>query len=94
MMEHPKSALRHLWAAIQVLRRAEDLFSEDEISNLVPVYDAVLRLDFLTQKLVPYSSSSLQDPVRAMMQTPFWKRISPEFCPIYQADRVAVNVTD
>jgi hypothetical protein len=26
-----------------------------------------------------------------MMQTPFWNRVSPEFCPIYQADRVAAE---
>jgi hypothetical protein len=92
MMENPKGALRHLWAAIQVLRKAEDSLSEDELSNLVPVYDAMLRLDFLAQKLVPYSSSSfMRCPDQAMMVRPFWNRISPAFSGITQSDQVAVE---
>jgi hypothetical protein len=91
-MQNPKSALRHLWAAIQVLRRAEASLSEVEVSGLAPVYDAILRLDFLAQKLVPYSSSSfLQFSDRAMIETPFWNRASPELSLMNQSDRVAAE---
>ncbi|KAE9373812.1 hypothetical protein N431DRAFT_504371 [Stipitochalara longipes BDJ] len=92
MMENPKGALRHLWAAIQLLRRSEESLSDAEISNMVPLYDAMLRLDFLAQKLVPYSSSSfLRCPNQAMMTSPFWNRISPEFSGMTQLDRVATE---
>ena len=36
-MENPKSAFRHLWAAIQLFRQIEDRFVDDDLSNLVPI---------------------------------------------------------
>lgn len=82
-MENPKGAFRHLWAAIQLLRSAEERLPDREISNLVPVYDAMLRLDFIAQKLVPYSVSSFSRcPDRAIMATPFWNRPYSEFAGI------------
>lgn len=92
MMENPTGALRHLWAAIQVLRRSEDSLSEVEMSNMVPLYDAMIRLDFLAQKLVPYSSSSfLRCPDQAMMVAPYWNRASLEFSGMTRSDRVATE---
>ncbi|KFY33748.1 hypothetical protein V494_07355 [Pseudogymnoascus sp. VKM F-4513 (FW-928)] len=56
--ENPKGALRHLWAAIQFLPESEDTFSISNPHNMVPLCDAMLELDILAQKLVPYASSS------------------------------------
>lgn len=79
-LENPKSAFRHLWAAIQLFRKIEELLSEGDISDLVPVYDAMLRLDFTAQKYVPYSLSSFtRCSELAIMEKPFWNRPSPQF---------------
>jgi len=89
-MESPKSAFRHLWAAIQLFRQIEDRFVNDDLSNLVPIYDAMLRLDFLAQKHVPYSLSSFSRcSDSAMMENPFWNRPSPQFPRSSYSDRVA-----
>lgn len=89
-MQNPKGAFRHLWAAIQLLRSTENKFSDAEVSNLVPVYDAMLRLDFSAQKLVPYARSSLWHfSGRAMMESPFWNRTSPKFSEIGETDSLA-----
>ncbi|TVY81661.1 Transcriptional regulatory protein moc3 [Lachnellula suecica] len=91
-LESPKGALRHLWAAIQILQKSEEHFSESETSNIVPLYDAALRLDFIAQKLIPYARSSLyRCPDRAMMLTPFWNRAPPEFSGISHADTIAAE---
>ena len=91
-MDNPKGAFRHLWAAIQLLRRSEKRLSNKEVSNMVPVYDAMLRLDFLAQKLVPYACSSfLRCSDRAIMESPFWNRPSPEYSGISQSDSVAAE---
>lgn len=94
IMENPKGALRHLWAAIQLLRKSEKSLSNTEVSNIVPVFDAMLRLDFLAQQLVPYASSSFLDTRvsnQAMMESPFWSRTSPEFSGVSHSDRVAAE---
>ena len=57
-MESYKSALRHLYAAIQVLRCFEQQRPPTAEVNMVPIYDAVMRLDFLAMKLIPYASSA------------------------------------
>ena len=57
-MESPKSALRHLYAAIQIFRRFEKHFPPAKVAKLTPIYDSILRFDFLAMKLVPYASSS------------------------------------
>lgn len=86
-MENPKGALRHLWAAIQILRRSEGQLSGVDIANLVPVQEVVLRLDFLAQKLVPYACSSLlRSSDLAFMHAPFWNRPTTEFPGILQPD--------
>jgi hypothetical protein len=91
-MENPKGAFRHLWAAVQLLRSIEDGLTELEISNMVPVYDAMLRLDFLAQKLVPYSCSSfLRCSDVAMMESPFWNRPSLRYSGASQSDNVAAE---
>ncbi|OBT78588.1 hypothetical protein VF21_02245 [Pseudogymnoascus sp. 05NY08] len=56
--ENPKGALQHLWAAIQFLPESEDMSSISNPRNMVPLCDAMLELDILAQKLVPYASSS------------------------------------
>ncbi|KFY82663.1 hypothetical protein V500_10399 [Pseudogymnoascus sp. VKM F-4518 (FW-2643)] len=56
--ENPKGALQHLWAAIQFLPESEDILSASNSRNMVPLRDAMLELDILAQKLVPYASSS------------------------------------
>ncbi|OBT66735.1 hypothetical protein VE03_04125 [Pseudogymnoascus sp. 23342-1-I1] len=56
--ENPKGALRHLWAAIQFLPESEDILSISSTCNMAPLRDAMLELDILAQKLVPYASSS------------------------------------
>jgi hypothetical protein len=59
---------------------------------MVPVYDAMLRLDFLAQKLVPYSCSSfLRCSDLAMMESPFWNRPSLKFPGALQSDSVAAE---
>ncbi|KAH8657198.1 hypothetical protein BGZ60DRAFT_142089 [Tricladium varicosporioides] len=91
-MENPKAAFRHLWAAIQLLRSSEERLSDEEISNLVPVFDAMLRLDFLAQKLVPFACSSfvrLSD--LAFLESPFWNRAAPKFSGCSQADLISAE---
>jgi hypothetical protein len=78
-MDNTKAAFRHLSAAIQVLRRSEVQLSPTGLANMVPVYDVILRLDFLAQKLVPYAGSSFSRcPDLAFMERPFWNSQSNE----------------
>ncbi|KUJ14113.1 uncharacterized protein LY89DRAFT_651193 [Mollisia scopiformis] len=91
-MENPKASFRHLWAAIQLLRKSEGRLSNSEVLNMVPVYDAMLRLDFLAQKLVPYARSSfLKTADLAINESPFWNRQDPEFVGVDPADRIATE---
>ena len=91
-MENQKGAFRHLWAAIQFFRRSEKLLPKPEVSDMVPIYDAMLRLDFLAQKLVPYARSSfLRCSDQAFMERPFWNRPSLECAGISQSDRIAAE---
>jgi len=91
-MENPKGAFRHLWAGIQLLQHSEQRLSEDEVSNMVPVYDAMIRLDFIAQKLVPYACSSfLRISDRAILESPFWNRPSPEFSGLVKSDAIAAE---
>lgn len=77
-MKSSKTALRHLYAAIQVLRRSEPQLSPTDLINMVPIYDVILRFDFLAMKLVPYASSSLPRwPSLAYRELPSWSRLSP-----------------
>lgn len=47
----------------------------NQLSNMAPIYDAIIRLDFLAQKLVPFARSSfLRCSDLAIMETPFWNR--------------------
>lgn len=88
--ENPRGSFRHLWAAIQLFRQIEGRFTESEMSSLVPIYDAMLRLDFTAQKYVPYSLSSFtQFQNLAIMERPFWNRPSPQFVRSSYSDRVA-----
>lgn len=89
-MENPKGAFGHLWAAIQLMRRSEEHLSERDISNMIPVYDAMLRLDFLAQKVVPYACSSfLRFSDKAIMERPFWNRPAIEYSSMAIHDRIA-----
>ena len=91
-MENPNGALRHLWAAIQLLREFESRLSGIDLAKMVPVQEVILRLDFLAQKLVPYSSSSLlQSPELAFMHAPFWNRVTTEYPGLVQPDPVTTE---
>lgn len=91
-MENPKGALRHLWAAIQLLRGSEDGLTNDEVANMVPLFDAMIRLDFLAQKLVPYARSSFMRCSNiAIMESPFWNRPSLKFSGLSPMDPVAAE---
>jgi hypothetical protein len=90
-MENAKGALHHLWAAIKLLRESERELSDEEVTNMVPLYDAMIRLDFLAQKLVPYACSSfLRCSDIALMESPFWNRPSPEFSSL-SSDSIAAE---
>jgi hypothetical protein len=79
-MASSKPALRHLYAAIQVLRRSEPQLSPTDLINMVPIYDVILRFDFLALKLVPYASSSFSRcSTLAFMELPFWSRQPDDF---------------
>jgi hypothetical protein len=59
---------------------------------MVPLFDAMLRLDFIAQKLVPYAASSFSVcSDLAIMEKPFWNRPSPEYSGGGQPDRVAAE---
>ena len=91
-MENPKGALRHLWAAIQLLRKSEARLSGVDLAHIVPVQDVILRLDFLAQKLVPYACSSLvRSSDLAFMHAPFWNRSTTEFPGLIRPDPVATE---
>lgn len=91
-MENPKGTFRHLWAAIQLLRSTEPRLSSVEASSMAPLYDAILRLDFLAQKLVPYSSSSfLRHSDHALLERPFWNRPSLQYSGICPANQIAAE---
>jgi hypothetical protein len=88
-MENPKGALRHLWAAIQLMRRSEGRLSAVDVAKMVPVQEVLLRLDFLAQKLVPFACSSLlRSSDLAFMHAPFWNRPTTEFPGLVRADPV------
>ena len=79
-MESSQPAFRHLYAAIQVLRRSESQFSPTDLINMVPIYDVILRLDFLAMKLIPYASSSFSRcPTLAYNKLPSLSRQSSDF---------------
>ncbi|MCJ1472067.1 hypothetical protein MMC13_000712 [Lambiella insularis] len=81
-MESSKAALRHLYAAIQVLRRSEPQLSPTDLMNMVPIYDVILRFDFLAMKLVPFASSSFSRcPTLAYRELPSWFRQPNDFSP-------------
>ncbi|KAH7311120.1 hypothetical protein BKA65DRAFT_163948 [Rhexocercosporidium sp. MPI-PUGE-AT-0058] len=89
-MENAKGAFEHLWAAIQLMRNSEERLPELETANMVPVYDAMLRLDFLAQKVVPYASSSfLRFSDRAIMERPFWNRPVIKYSKAPLSDQIA-----
>ncbi|KAG4444034.1 hypothetical protein IFR05_000494 [Cadophora sp. M221] len=89
-MENPKGAFGHLWAAIQLMRSSEERLSEVDVANMVPVYDSMLRLDFLAQKFIPYASSSfLRFSDRAIMERPFWNRPAVEYSGMTSNDHIA-----
>ncbi|CZR58511.1 uncharacterized protein PAC_08403 [Phialocephala subalpina] len=88
-MENPKSAFRHLYAAIQLFQKSEPRLSAPEISNLIPVHDAMLRLDFLAQKVIPYSRSSFLRCEIAFNEPPYWNRSGPSFPGTAQSDQIA-----
>lgn len=91
-MENSKGAFRHLWAAIQLLRRSEQLLSKAEIANMVPVYDVMLRLDLHAQKLVPFARSAfLECSDLAIMESPFWNRPSLDFPGVGEPDSIAAE---
>jgi hypothetical protein len=91
-MDNSKGALRHLWAAIQVLNISETQLSAPELANLVPIYEAILRLDFLALKLLPYAASSFSRcSDRAIMEVPFWNRQPSNFSGIAQPDAIATE---
>ncbi|KAG0651531.1 hypothetical protein D0Z07_1515 [Hyphodiscus hymeniophilus] len=91
-MENPNGALRHLWAAIQLLQKSEGRLSGIDLAEMVPVQDVVLRLDFLAQKLVPYACSSLvRTSDLAFMHAPFWNRSTAEFPGIVRPDPVTTE---
>lgn len=59
---------------------------------MVPLFDAMLRLDFLAPKLVPYACSSFSRCLDlAIMEKPFWNRPSPEYSRSSQPDRIAAE---
>lgn len=71
-MGSSKLAFRHLYAAIQMLRTSELQLSS---TDLAPIYDVILRFDFLALKLVPYASSSFSRCASLpLMEQPFWSR--------------------
>lgn len=91
-LENPKATLRHLWAAILLFRNSEDHFSAEERSHIAPIFDAMLRLDFLAQIIVPYAGSSfLRCSNQALMESPFWNRPDPVFSKTSQLDLVAAE---
>lgn len=91
-MENSKGALRHLWTAIQVLRRSEAQLSPIDLANMAPVYEVILRLDFLAQKLLPYAGSSFSRcSDLALMELPFWSRQHSEFPAITQPDSITTE---
>lgn len=91
-MENSKGALQHLWAAIQLFKTLEADSSGPDLENLVPVYEVLLRLDFLALKLLPYSASSFtRCSDLAMMELPFWNRQPGKFSSIAQSDAIATE---
>lgn len=92
-MENSKGALGHLWAAIQVLRRSEAHLSTIDLANMAPIYEVVLRLDFLAQKLLPYAGSSFSRcSDLAFMELPFWSRQNNEGSLMTQSDSIATEL--
>lgn len=64
--------------------------SENDVTSMTPLFDAILRLDFLAQKLVPYACSSFSRGTGlAIMEKPFWNRPSPRY--ICQSDQIAAE---
>ncbi|KAL5347766.1 hypothetical protein ACLOAV_007175 [Pseudogymnoascus australis] len=77
--ENPKGALQHLWAAIQFLPESEDIVSIINPRNMVPLYDAMLELDILAQKL------------RRILGTGFISNILVTFYEIRSSQNVTVS---
>jgi hypothetical protein len=89
-MGNSKAALRHLWAAIQVVRKSESQLSVVDLGNMVPVYEVMLRLDFLACKQFPYAASSFSScSDLALMELPFWSRRPISFSANIQPDAIA-----
>lgn len=62
------------------------------MSQVVPIFDAMLRLDHLAQTIVPYANSSfLRCSDQAFMESPFWNRLDPVFIGSSRLDRVAAE---
>lgn len=62
------------------------------MSHVVPIFDAMLRLDHLAQTTVPYANSSfLRCSDQAIMESPFWNRLDPVFLGSSRLDRVAAE---
>ena len=86
-MESSKPAFRHLYAAIQFLRHSEPQLSPPDLINMVPIYDVILRFDFLAVKLVPYASSSFSRcPTLAYRELPSWSRQPNDFSPSFRQE--------
>ncbi|KAH8812390.1 hypothetical protein F5884DRAFT_750700 [Xylogone sp. PMI_703] len=58
IMNRPRAALLHLWAAERLLNTIESEAGLENTEALRPLRDEVLRLDFLAQSIVPYGKSS------------------------------------
>lgn len=75
-----KSALRHLYAAIQIFRRYQLQLSSTDHKNIIPIHDVILRFDFLALKLIPYASSCFSSCSSIpLMEAPFWSREPDDF---------------
>lgn len=58
-MNHPQSALRHLWAAVQLLQSNRYNRLGRSVESFSALRSTIMKLDFLAQSIVPYSQSSL-----------------------------------
>jgi len=58
-MNHPQSALRHLWAAVQLLQSNQFNQLGRSVESFLALRNTIMKLDFLAQSIVPYSQSSL-----------------------------------
>ncbi|KAL2062035.1 hypothetical protein VTL71DRAFT_6301 [Oculimacula yallundae] len=71
-LENPRGTFGHLWCVIQLMRGCEKRLTEYDNDIMAPVYDAILRLDMLAQKVIPDASTSfLRFSDQPMMERPF-----------------------